>query len=244
MFLIKPYIFSSFAHITAGMSTKAGVKSGDLYFFNMSLNINDEKDKVLENRKAFFNHLKFADDEIVFQNQIHSDIITAVNSAGNCGESDALITAQKNLLLVLTVADCTPIIIYDAKNQVIAAVHSGWRGAENRILRKTLSRMYTEFNSKGENIYAYLGPSISQINYEVGKEVADLFDKKYVLHSKSRFLLDVASVNYDMLIDFGVKPNNIQKSVLCTYQMKDLLHSYRRDGNKSGRSFSVIGMRN
>lgn len=243
MFLIKPYIFNSFHHITAVISTKAGVKSGDPYFFNMSLNINDEKDKVLENRKAFFNHLKFADDEIVFQNQIHSDILTVVNSSGNCGESDALITAQKNLLLVLTVADCTPILIYDAKNQVIAAVHSGWRGAENQILRKTLSRMNAEFDSKGENLYAYLGPSISQINYEVGKEVADLFDKKYVLHSKGRFLLDVASANYDMLIDFGVKPNNIQKSVLCTYQMKDLLHSYRRDGNKSGRAFAVIGMR-
>ncbi len=210
----------------------------------MSLNVGDDLAIVLENREYFFSNLRLKNDEIVYQNQIHSDIITIVESSGNCGESDALITSRFNLALVLTIADCTPVLIYDAKNQVIAAIHSGWRGAENKILHKTLIKLKKIFNSKGEDLFVYLGPSISQINYEVGKDVSELFEAKYILKSNGRFLLDVASVNYDMLIEFGVNPFNIQKSGLCTYQMKNLLHSFRRDGNKSGRSFAVIAMRN
>ncbi|MBK6536499.1 MAG: laccase domain-containing protein [Ignavibacteria bacterium] len=35
----------------------------------------------------------------------------------------------------------------------------------------------------------------------------------------------------------------MEVSELCTFTEKDLLHSYRRDGVKSGRMFGVIGMR-
>jgi len=243
MFIIKPYIFNTFPQITAAVSTIVGLKRQAPYYFNLSPNVNDNIEKVMENRRAFFSNIGFNENEIAYQYQIHSDIITVTDSAGNCGDSDALITSGKNLLLVLTIADCTPILIYDFKNQVIAAVHSGWRGAENKILKKTLLRMNELFNTKGEDLIVYLGPSVSQINYEVSEDVAGLFNKKYLQNYNGRLLLDVASVNYDILIDFHVKKNNIQKSVLCTYQMKALLHSYRRDGNKSGRSLAVIGMR-
>ncbi|MFO7526839.1 MAG: peptidoglycan editing factor PgeF [Ignavibacteriaceae bacterium] len=244
MFIIQPYIFKQFPKIVSAISTRIGLNREAPYSFNLSVNVGDDLNNVLENRKAFFDRLGFNENEMVFQNQIHSDIISVVDSPGNCGESDSLITSQTNLMLVITIADCTPVLIYDAENHVIAAVHSGWRGAENQILKKTLLRMNHLFNSNGQNLYVYLGPSISQVNYEVGKEIAELFDKNFIINLKGKYFLDVASLNYHFLIDFGVKPNNIQKSVLCTYQMKDLLHSFRRDGDKSGRSVAVIAMRN
>lgn len=243
MFIIKPYIFNQFPQITAAVSTIIGLEREAPYYFNLSFNVKDDEDRVLENRNLFFEKLGFEENEIAFQNQIHSDIIKVVDSAGNSGEGDALITSKKNLLLVLTIADCTPVMIYDSGNQVIAAVHSGWRGANKKILENTLRLMRNEFNTKGADLMVYLGPSISQINYQVGEEVANLFDQKYILNSSGKTFLDVASVNYDMLIDFGVKRNNIQRSFLCTYQMKDIFHSYRRDGNKSGRSLAVIGIK-
>lgn len=243
MFIIQPYIFNQFPGIVSAVSTSIGLQREAPYFFNLSLNVGDHQEKVLENRKAFFDRIGFKENEIVFQNQVHSDMISIVNSPGNCGESDALICSKNNLLLVITIADCTPVLIYDAGNNVIAAVHSGWRGANNKILTKTLSKMRDEFNSREENIFAYLGPSISQINYEVGEDVAGLFEKKFVLTLNEKFYLDVSAVNYNFLINFGIKRNNIQRSVLCTYQMKDLFHSYRRDGNRSGRSLAVIAMR-
>ncbi len=243
MFVIKPYIFNTYPQIICAVSTMIGSNPADKYRFNLSLNVGDKKERVLENREVFFNYLGFSTKDAVLQNQIHSDIIKVVDSAGNCAESDALITSKYSLLLVLTVADCIPILIYDKLNHVIAAVHSGWRGAESSILKKTLNKMHQLFNSVGDNLIVYLGPSISQLSYEVGNEVAVKFDNKYKLISSNKIYLDIAALNYNTLTDFGVKPVNIQKSVLCTYQMKDLLHSFRRDGKKSGRAFAVIGMR-
>lgn len=243
MFTIKPYIFNEFPRLKAAVSTIIGLEREAPFHFNLSLNVHDDEKRVMENRKYFFDELGFQDTEIAFQNQIHSDIIKIVDSPGNYGNSDAMITSKKNLLLVLTIADCTPVLIFDSGNELIAAVHSGWRGANCRILENTLTMMRDKFKCNGKDLIVYLGPSVSQINYEVGEEVAGIFDQKYIMNSNGKKFLDVASVNYDMLIDFGVKPNNIQRSVLCTYQMKDLFHSYRRDGILSGRSFAVIGMK-
>lgn len=243
MFIIKPHIFSSFSNLVSGVSTKIGLDRKAPFYFNLSPNVGDDEVIVQENRNAFFNSFGIRNDQIVFQYQIHSDIIKIVDKAGYVGESDALITSKENLAIVLTIADCTPILIYDAKNKVIAAVHSGWRGAENKILIKTLMKMQEVFDSKGENIIAYLGPSIYQVNYEVGKEVAILFNAKYLQQKNGKYFLDVSTVNYDFLKSFGVKSNNIQKSVLCSYQMKELLHSYRRDGANAGRSLAFIMMK-
>jgi len=62
--------------------------------------------------------------------------------------------------------------------------------------------------------------------------------KKY-----NKFYLDLAGINYKMLIDEGVKEKNIQVSGLCTYEYENLLHSYRRDGLKSGRALGLIAMK-
>ena len=88
-----------------------------------------------------------------------------------------------------------------------------------------------------------MGPSISKNVYEVGKEVADLFDKKYLEQKGQKYLLDVSGANLDMLLETGVNKKNIQLSPLCTYAMKDIFHSYRCDGEKSGRSLVVIAIR-
>jgi YfiH family protein len=121
-------------------------------------------------------------------------------------------------------------------------VHSGWRGTQKRILEKTLFSMSEKYSSRGENLYVYLGPSISQANYQVGQEVADLFEDKYINIIDDKFYLDVTLANYDMLLNFGIPKTQIQKSLICTYEMKELFHSYRRDGSKSGRTLGVIAL--
>jgi YfiH family protein len=70
-------------------------------------------------------------------------------------------------------ADCVPILLFDKQSKVIAAVHSGWRGTVARILALTLQEMRSVYGTKGENIVAAIGPSVSQDSYEVGSEVVD-----------------------------------------------------------------------
>lgn len=243
MFIIKPYIFNRFSEIVCGFSTKIGLQRKPPYYFNLSLSVGDDENIVRENREAFFNQFGLSSDKIAFQKQTHSDIVTIVQNPGVCGESDAMITDKENLGLVISAADCTSVYVYDFKLRVIAAIHSGWRGTKAKIVDKTLNILFKEFNCKPENLFAYIGPSISQANYEVGKDVAEQFDGKYLKYHNNKFYLDVAGANYDMLLNNGIKPAHIQKSVLCTYEFNDLLHSYRRDGIKSGRTFGIIAIK-
>ncbi len=243
MLILKSNIFEQFPEVIFGSSTKIGLGRLSPYYFNLSLSVGDNPDLVRENRNSFFNQLGLDTNSVVLQRQIHSDIITVVNSGGDCGESDAMITDRKNLGLAISTADCTPIFIYDRKQRVIAGIHSGWRGTQKLILEKTLEKLESNFGSEPENLFAYIGPSISQSNYEVGSEVAEYFDEKYTVPKNGKFLLDVAANNYDILINYGLLPNHIQKSNLCTFSLSNLLHSYRRDGQKSGRTLGVIAIK-
>src|ERR1035437_5767693 len=211
MVVLKSCIFSEFPEIAFGFSTKIGLNRESPYFFNMSLTGSDNKEIVHENRTAFFNYLGLIYDEVVLQKQIHSDIITYVSKGGEIGESDALITDKFNIGLAISSAVCTPVFIYDKNNKIIAGVHSGWKGTEKKILQKTLAKLFDDFNSLPENIFVYMGPSISQKNYEVGAEVAAGFNNKYFIPKVEKFLLDVPFANYDMLIEAGIPEKNIGK---------------------------------
>ena len=243
MFIIKPYIFQRFPEIIFGFSTKIGGNPLSTYGFNLSFSVGDEKETVESNRKTFFNAIGLEVETVGYQKQIHSDIIKIINSSGDNGESDALITNKNNIGLAISAADCTPIFIYDRKNKAIAGIHSGWRGTKQKILYKTLLELADNLNSKAENLFVYIGPSISAANYEVRQDVAEKFDKKYVMANDGKLFLDVSGNNYDMLLEFGIPQNQIQKSTLCTYEYASLLHSYRRDREQSGRSMGVIALK-
>ncbi len=243
MYILKPYIFEKHPEIIFGFSTKVSEDAKPPYYFNLSYSVGDDKNIVDKNRKDFFESLGLSVENVGYQRQIHSDIIQVIECGGDNGASDALITNKKNLGIAIAVADCTPIFIYDKKNKVIAAVHSGWKGTEQKILLKTLNKFHNEFKSNPENMICYIGPSISQANYEVGSEVAELFDKSFSKPNGEKFLLDISGINYKILLDFGISINQIQKSELCTFEFESLLHSYRRDGNLSGRALGVIAIK-
>ncbi len=243
MYILKPYIFNKHPEIVFGFSTKVSLGVEPPYYFNLSYSVGDVKAVVDKNRKDFFEALKLKIENVGYQRQVHSDIVQVIECGGDNGVSDALITNKKNIGLAVTIADCTPIFIYDKINKVIAAVHSGWRGTEQKILNKTLENLKKNFSSIPENLIIYIGPSISHANYEVGSDVAEKFDSNFVFRKDGKVFLDVSGINYKLLLDFGIPKNQIQKSILCTYEFKDLLHSYRRDGSISGRSIGVIAIK-
>jgi YfiH family protein len=242
MLVLKPHIFSRYPEIISGVSTKIGAGRSAPYFFNMSFSVGDDKNTVRENRSLFFENLGISAENIAYQRQVHEDKISFVTQGGLIGESDTMITDKPGVGLAVSVADCVPVLLYDPFKKIIAAVHSGWRGTEKKILHKTLDKL-KEYGCSVRNLVAYIGPSISKNVYEVGKEVASLFDKKYLEQEGEKYLLNVSGANLDMLLETGVNKKNIQLSPLCTYAMKDIFHSYRRDGEKSGRSLVVIAIR-
>jgi len=243
MLIIKPFIFNNFPEIVCAFSTKIGLSRKAPYYLNMSYNVGDDSPFVDENRKEFLARIGLDINEISWQKQVHEDKVTITAKPGNCGESDALITSEKNLGLVISSADCPVIFLFNRKKKVIAAVHSGWRSTEKKILEKTLIKLSDEFESHGEDLICYVSPSISLMNYEVGEEVAARFDAGFVKRKNGKCFLDLSGINLQMLLNAGVQKNNIQVSKLCTYEYSSLLHSYRRDGSTSGRAAGVIAMK-
>jgi len=240
MKIIKSKSFESLPNIGFGFSPKLAYERTAPFYFNLSLTVGDDEKIVKENRELFFNELGLTTSQIAFQKQIHSDIITIVDCPGIVGESDALITTKTNIGLAISAADCTPIFIFDSTKQIVAGIHSGWRGTQKQIVLKTLLKLQNEFGSLTNDLFVYVGPSISQKHYEVGSEVAELFKPEYVSNHNGKKYLDVLSANVDMIEEFGVPINQIEISPYCSYIEKNLLHSYRRDGKTSGRHLGVI----
>ncbi|MDD3559767.1 MAG: peptidoglycan editing factor PgeF [Melioribacteraceae bacterium] len=242
MKIIRSNLFNRFPEIIFGFSTKFGLDRKPPFHFNLSFSVGDEIEKVTENRNAFFSELDLSSDIVAVQKQVHSDIVKIVDNGGNVGESDALITFKPNLGLAVSSADCVNVYLYDRGKKIIAGIHSGWRGTNKKILIKTVSKMKNEFDLNPEDLFAFFGPSISQKNYEVGQEVAELFDEKYLLFEKGKIFLDTLKPNVDFLIESGMKEENIELSGLCSFD-KNFLHSYRREGKQSGRAWGIIAMR-
>ena len=242
-FIGKPKIFKDIPEIIFGLSRKI---SGDIYGRlgnNMSKSLDDSSEAVEMNRKEFFTKLGLDTKSVVIQKQIHSSIVNVVDKYTDNLEGDALITEKRNLGLAVSTADCTNIYIYDPYKKIIAAVHSGWAGTEQRILEKTIKLLFSEFSSDPKNLHVYFAPSINGANYEVGPEFADKFDQKYLMQSNGKYKLDLKSANYDMLTSAGVSENQIEVSEICSFENSGF-HSFRRDKQNSGRALGIIAMKN
>lgn len=161
---------------------------------------------------------------------------------------DALITDTHNICLTVRTADCTPILLYDPTHQAIAAIHSGWKGTLQNIVRATFLEMTAAFRTSPSEVLVVIGPSIAQSNYQVGEELLYLFSSANPqwevfftpdLSSPNHFLLDVKGIVFQQLKDLGVKTESIFVSDLDTYT-NPLLFSARRDGSSTGRLVSAI----
>src|SRR6185312_17495293 len=132
---IRPKMFEQFPEIIAAQSTREGGVSRMPYGMNLSSHVGDEQKNVDENRRRYYEAVGVPREaRFVYQNQIHSANVNLVRGdEGLVRESDALITTEPNVFLGVTVADCTPILLYDPARKIIAAVHAGWRGTEQMI---------------------------------------------------------------------------------------------------------------
>lgn len=221
---------------------------------NLGLNSGDNLERVKECRKNVGDSLK---GRLIFPDQTHGDRIVVVTATMlEMGEvklmaeltaTDALITDVKGCWLSILTADCIPIILFDPVKMVIAAVHAGWRGLENRIVIKTIDKMVAEFGCDVTQIKVGIGPAICQNHYEVGKDVADVFSDEFSNAVKKgdnsrKWQLDLVSICSQMLMQKGIAAHNIEKSGFCSYCNESDFYSYRRDKGKTGRMATGIAL--
>ena len=165
---------------------------------------------------------------------------------------DGLVTNKKNKALVFCFADCTPLLFFDPVKKVIANVHSGWRGTLQTIGRNAVNKMVQEFECKPENIICCIGPTIRKCHFEVDEDVKDLFYNKFkddinidefIEKSKEKegkYYIDTVGINRNVLLNIGLKEENIIDSKICSVCDEDKIHSYRAHGEKSGRNITIM----
>nr|AOO54623.1 multi-copper polyphenol oxidoreductase [uncultured bacterium] len=225
--------------IRSGMSTRQGGVSPEPLGMNLSFRVGDVEANVSENRRRFFEMLGCSGKKVAIPGQCHSDRVQIVTKPGNYDSTDGLLTTALNLTTVVTIADCLAVILYDPIHRVTGAVHAGWKGTARSIVAKTVDLMKREFGSDAADLIAYLSPSARVCCYEVGAEVAKMFPVNVVEQRGSRMFLDLMKANADQLGASGLKHDHIDRSDWCTICNPALFHSYRRDGEKSGRMMAA-----
>ena len=147
---------------------------------------------------------------------------------------DALITDEPGVALFATFADCYPVVLWDPTHRAAGLVHAGWRGTQAQVVVAAVDAMRREFGSEPAEMRAGIGPGICGHCYEVGEEVASLFDPRFVSPSDGgRLLLDLAAANAAQLEHEGVR--DVFRLDLCTKET-GILPSHRRapDGTRFG----------
>ncbi len=223
-----------------GFSTrKGGVSTPPFDFLNLGTQTGDSFENTTQNRQKFFQALGFSSLTPVVPRQVHENHVAVVADPGEQPAADAVITDRGQIPLTIQVADCVPVFLFDPAVPCIGLVHAGWRGTEALISAKTVHRMKGAFDSDPQNLRACIGPSIGPCCYETGDDVRNRFHSKYI-HGKN---LDLPECNRDQLISAGLRPENVQKSGICTHCHPDLFFSHRASGGETGRMMAVMMLR-
>jgi len=217
-----------------------------------SLFVKDEKDilRGLENRQRLFSDLRIDLNRAVFCQQTHSDNVLIVTEkdagrgstdfATGVPDTDALLTNQSGITLMILVADCVPILLYDPVKKVIGAVHAGWRGTMKRILEKTVQKMFAQYGTDPKDVLAFIGPSIGPNCFAVGEDVVSGANASgqgdFVIKKDNKTFFDLWASNKAQLLENGVGDENIQVAGICSHCSSEYF-SFRRD--KDANRFGV-----
>ena len=234
-----------------GFFNSVGGKSKNIYkslncgpgSMDNSLNIKKNLEIV---RKKISNKAK----NIFLLHQIHSNKFIYIDEKYKNikkPKADAIITNQKYLPIAVLTADCSPILIYDNKRKIIAAIHAGWKGAYKGIINKVIKFMIKK-GCELNDMTAAIGPSISLKNYEVKEDFKKKFIKKdkknlkYFNVVKNKLYFDLTKYVHALLVKSKI--GNIETINIDTFDKKNKFFSARRalklKHNDYGRNISII----
>ena len=263
-----PWLVHGFSTRTGGASVLA---SGERVL-NLGFTEWDTREAVQKNREAFQSALAASGLALIPLRQFHSAVIRFFQaSPAESSKGDGSLTNEPGLLLAAQTADCVPILLVDPRERAVAAIHAGWRGTLARIAEKTVGQMRMRFGCKPSNIIAAVGPSIGGCCYEVGTELVTKFTSQFAgagewfdelrtgdepnplqwlnmmppghQPAPQNVRFDLRKANRAQLLSAGLAGKNIYIADVCTACHTDLLFSYRKEADRSGRLMSVIGIR-
>ncbi|HSG27620.1 MAG TPA: polyphenol oxidase family protein [Candidatus Krumholzibacterium sp.] len=235
--VMAPAMEARFASRLGGRST------GPFRWLNLGSGIGDDEAAVDDNRKLLLSALGLDPGAVALCRQVHGDRIEVVDSGGLYDSCDGLVTSRPGLSLVISTADCFPVLIYSPPERVLAALHVGREGARKGIIGKAVRILLERFDVDPSTLVAGTGPGICEGCYEVGSEIAGRFPEDVSVEREGRYHLDLAGFCEREFTLAGIRRDRIFRANLCTSCSEDLCYSYRRDGGTTGRHWTVAAVR-
>ena len=206
---------------------------------NLAYHVPDIKENVDKNREAVASIMEYKNEDLVYMNQVHGNNVQIVdkNSPKLIENCDGLITKEKELPLMVMVADCIPILFFDEIQGVIAAVHAGRNSTFLKIAQITANKMINELGCNANNIKVIMGPSIHECCYEVSDELVNIvktsFGEKFCKGNN----IDLHGINVKLLEEVGIR--HIRISEICTKCSNEPFYSFRKNP-QTGRFAGII----
>ena len=240
-----------------GFSTRrGGVSPAPWDTLNLGPGRGDAPENVRENYRRFFGCTGAVPERAVLSLQVHRDDVRLCTAA-DAGkglvrerdyEADALITAERDLPLVVFSADCGILLLHDPEAGCVGAVHAGWRGCAAGIVEKAVREMVRLLGARPERILAAVGPCIGKCCFETDSDVPEAMQasalgaeaEPYWERRGAKYHVDLAGLNRQWLLHAGVAPEHIDVCGLCTACRPDLFWSHRKMGNARGAQVAMI----
>ncbi len=218
---------------------RGGVGAAPYDGCNLALHVGDADQNVISNRAELRRQLELPEEPCWMRQTHGTDVVLLERDPER--DADAAITRSPGLVPVVMVADCLPILLCNRDGSEVAAVHAGWRGLQRGVIGATLDAM----SSPAEQLMAWIGPGISQPNFEVGDEVYRAFGgaiegaAAYFKASgrPGHWLCDLGGLAERVLTRRGV--GRVFRDRHCTFRDREQFFSYRRDG-ATGRMAALI----
>lgn len=239
-----------------GFTTRAGGHAiggsvGHYARLNLGLSSGDERAVVEGNRDALLGRLGFARSEVCCFDQVHGDRVSAGDPGWFVEEADAAVTARDDVLLVVSSADCVPLLFHDPVAGVVGVAHCGWKGTAAKLAAKVVLTMAERHGSDPADVRVALGPCIRGGCYQVGEDVTSRFAAaghpatvwRPDPSAPGRFLLDLPVANALALAEAGVRPENLLDLGRCTHCEPAEFYSHRRDKGLTGRHWAYVSLR-
>ncbi|WP_247235243.1 peptidoglycan editing factor PgeF [Telluribacter sp. SYSU D00476] len=243
----SPALFEQFPDVIAAESTRhGGVSPTPFFSLNLGQSTGDSATHIEENRRRFWQALGVSASQVAKSHQVHGSDILTVTQPGHYDGYDALVTNRANIVLTVTIADCTPVLLYDPVQRAVAAIHAGWRGTVQQITAKALMKMQDEYGTDPADCYAYIGTCIDECSFEVGEDVAGHFAEEHKRYDNGlqKYFVDLKATNLAQLRDAGIPEDQVEVSPYSTVLHNEDYFSYRLEKGQTGRLLAAIAICN
>ena len=247
--LLQVSAWQAIPHLLHGfLGRRGGVSVGPFAELNLSDRVGDAAEAVQENWRRV-SLATTGQERFVSMQQVHGpEAVTVGDPDAVVGETDAMSTNVRGILLSVLTADCVPILLVAPRERAVAVVHAGWRGTLAGVTERAVRHMTSAFGTRPADLQAALGPAIDGCCYEVERSIGDEMQSRWgVMHdavrrtSAAKATVDLRRANRHILIKAGLLQTHLRFVGPCTGCRPGEYFSHRASGGQTGRQLSFIG---